>query len=254
MLTFVVCTSRSATPCARMSLRTSSMVALFWLMAWAAIGACVTTPALTSAVSGVPEAVPVPITVMDGGASSARAAAGTARSRATRPNARIARMGVSIPAGSRSGVDGSPREERLILLPRVDVAGRGPVHGDGTRPVGMGVAQLPRRLVATQGGQRLEEGAREDQRMPEPIAIRDEHDGRGGVSPRLHREIDHRAVHSGLVAEQHRYRFRPLVHRAETCPVGRSAALGERLVLHHRRRAERELAPHLGGRASQKSV
>src|SRR5262249_49399040 len=218
MLTFVVCTSRSATPCARMALRTSSMVALFWLMAWAAVGACVTTPALTSAMSGVPEAVPVPITVMDGEASSARAA-GTARSRATKPIAMMARMVVvSIPSGSRSGVDSGAREERLILLPRVDVAGRGPIHGDGTRPVGMGIDQLPRRLITLQGGQRLEEGAREDQRMPEPAAIRHEHDRRAGASPRLHREIDHRAVHSRLVAEQHCPRFRPLVHRAPSPP------------------------------------
>src|SRR5215467_14714945 len=226
MLTFVVCTSRSATPCARMALRTSSMVALFWLMAWAAVGACVTTPVLTSAMSGVPEAVPVPITVMDGEASSARAA-GTARRRARKPIAMIARMVVSIPSGSRSGVgvDSGAREERLILLPRVDVAGRGPIHGDGTRPVGMGIDQLPRRLITAQGGQRLKQGTREDQRMPEPAAIRHEHDGRGGASPRLHREIDHRAVHSRLVAEQHGHRFGPLVHRAQSRPVRRSAAL-----------------------------
>src|SRR5262249_21789951 len=172
--------SRSATPCARMARSTCSMAALFWLMAWAAVGACVTTPALTSAMSGVPEAVPVPITVMDGEASSARAA-GTTRSRAMKTIATIARMGASIPSGSRSGVDSGAREERLILLPRVDVAGRGSVHGDGTRPVGMGIDQLPRRLITLQGGQRLEEGAREDQRMPEPAAIRHEHDRRAGA-------------------------------------------------------------------------
>src|SRR5262247_2103544 len=168
--------SRSDTPCARMARSICSMAAVFWLMAWAAVGACVTTPALTSAVSGVPAALPIPITVMDGG-SSARARAG-ARRRAATAIATIARMGVSIPSPSRSGVNGGAREERLVLLPRVDVAGRGPVHGEGTRPVGMRVDQLPRRLVAAQGGQRLEEGAREDQRMPEPAAIRHEHDGR----------------------------------------------------------------------------
>src|SRR5262245_20132913 len=46
---------------------TFSMLALFCASACAAVGACVTTPALTSAVSGRAEAVPEPTTVMDGG-------------------------------------------------------------------------------------------------------------------------------------------------------------------------------------------
>src|SRR6266446_1340126 len=56
MLTFVVWMSRSAIPRAVSALRTCSIAALFWLMAWDAVAACVTTPAFTSAVSAAPEA------------------------------------------------------------------------------------------------------------------------------------------------------------------------------------------------------
>src|SRR5262249_59103847 len=113
---------------------------------------CVTTPALTSAVSGAPEAVPVPVTVTEGGASSARVTAGAARNKATNTIARIARMGVSISSRGRSSVDGSAGEERLVLLPRVDITGRGPVHGDGKRPIGMRVDQPSSRLASQQAG------------------------------------------------------------------------------------------------------
>jgi hypothetical protein len=45
---------------------TFSMAALFCASACAAVAACVTTPALTSAVSARAAAVPEPTTVMDG--------------------------------------------------------------------------------------------------------------------------------------------------------------------------------------------
>src|SRR5262245_22866367 len=61
--------SFSAIPAAVTALMTFSMAALFWASACAAVAACVTTPALTSAVSGRAAAVPEPTTVMDGGSA-----------------------------------------------------------------------------------------------------------------------------------------------------------------------------------------
>src|SRR5262245_66177152 len=59
--------SFSAIPAAVTALMTFSMAALFWASACAAVAAWVTTPPLTSAVSGRAEAVPDPTTVIDGG-------------------------------------------------------------------------------------------------------------------------------------------------------------------------------------------
>src|ERR1044071_3363168 len=71
-------------------------------MAWEAVVAWVTTPAVTSAVSGTPGTDPEPTTVMDGAgpAADARDAAGRNRA-AMRATARRRRMAVRIPSRAR---------------------------------------------------------------------------------------------------------------------------------------------------------
>ena len=68
-LTPEVRTSRSAIPSPVTAFSTRSMAALFWVRACAAVAACVTTPAVTSAVSGGAAAVPEPTTVIEGAGS-----------------------------------------------------------------------------------------------------------------------------------------------------------------------------------------
>src|SRR5262249_57658281 len=67
----VVWTSRSAMPSAAMAFSTLSIVVLFSASACAAVAAWVTTPVVTSAMSGRADTAAVPVTVMEGAVSSA---------------------------------------------------------------------------------------------------------------------------------------------------------------------------------------
>src|SRR6266436_1825641 len=113
MLTVVVWMSRSAMPSAASALSTCAIAALFWLMAWEAVAACVITPAFTSAVSGGLETAPEPTTVIEGAGSSAEIFGETmgVAARSTRV-ARAARMGRRMPSGYHQARTASARGHR----------------------------------------------------------------------------------------------------------------------------------------------
>ena len=75
--------------------------------------------------------------------------------------------------------------QRLVGLPGVHVARRGPIDGHGADPVGMRIEDLPRRLVPSERLQQWEEGTGEDERMAGAAAVRGARDGCGLLTPGL---------------------------------------------------------------------
>jgi len=139
----------------------------------------------------------------------------------------------------------------LEIFQGIDVFGKRAVERDHADQVWVGVNELPRRLVAVQTNELVEQRPRKQHRVAVSALIRSERNLAVALPPLVSHAIYRFGGDSGLVAEKNHDRIGSGIERPDAHTVRRGAPLAEDRVFNHLRITEDDLLADFIRRAAQ---
>jgi len=141
--------------------------------------------------------------------------------------------------------------DALEIFQGIDVFGKREVERRHSDQIGVGVNELPRRFVAVQPNELVEQWPRKQHRVALSASIGSERDLAVALPPHVSHAVYRFGTDSGLVAEKNHDRIGSGINRPDARTVRRRAPLAEDRVFNHLRITEGDLLADLISRAAQ---